>query len=167
MDNYVKEMLNEFPKIFGSNDTAQTPASSNLLVASYLTITKESYTTHTWRNAFLSKLARPDIQLTVAVLSTRMKNPTNQDWLKLERFMKYLNGTRTFHLTVGIDDIKIIKWYVDASYGVHEDFRSHTGSVMSIGIGALPAGSTKQKLNTRSSTEAELAGVDDVIAKIL
>ena len=30
MDNYVEEMLDEFPKIFGSNDIAQTPASSSL-----------------------------------------------------------------------------------------------------------------------------------------
>ena len=67
--------------------------------------------------------------MTVAVLATRVKNPSNQDRLRLERLMKYLNGTKTFHLTVGIDDIKIIKWYVDASYGVHEDFCSHTGSI--------------------------------------
>ena len=116
---------------------------------------------------FLSKRARPDIQLTVAVLSTRVKSPTTQDWLRLERLMKYLNGTKQYHLTVAIDDLKVVKWYVDASYGAHEDFRSHTGSVMSMGTGAMQAGSVKQKLNTRSSTEAELVGVDDVIAKIL
>jgi len=68
---------------------------------------------------------------------------------------------------VGIGDIKVNKWYVDASYEVYEDLRSHTGSVMSMGTGALQASSGKQKLNTRSSTEAELVGVDDVIAKIL
>ena len=38
---------------------------------------------------------------------------------------------------------------------------------MSMGTGALQAGSGKQKLNARSSTEAELVGLDDVIAKIL
>jgi len=81
--------------------------------------------------------------------------------------MKYLNGTKQYHLKVGIDDLKVIKWYVDASYGVHEDFRSHIGSVMSMGIGTMQAGSVKEKLNTRSSTEADLVGVDDVITKIL
>ena len=70
---------------------------------------------------FLSKRARPDIQLTVAVLSTRVKSPTNQDWLRLERLMKYLNWTKQYHLTVAIDDLKVVKWYVDASYGAHED----------------------------------------------
>ena len=39
--------------------------------------------------------------------------------------------------------------------------RSHTGAVMSLGKGALIAMSTKQKLNTTSSTEAELVEVSD------
>ena len=38
---------------------------------------------------------------------------------------------------------------------------------MSYGTGAPISGSQKQKLNTRSSTEAELVGVDDFITKIL
>ncbi len=79
--------------------------------------------------------------------------------------MKYINGTRTCYLTLGIDDVKVIKWYVDISYGVHPDLRSHTGRIMTMGTGALQSGSTKQKINTRSGTEAEL--VDDVISKIL
>ena len=39
--------------------------------------------------------------------------------------------------------------------------KSHTGGVMSFGTGALIAMSTKQKLNTTSSTEAELVGVGE------
>jgi hypothetical protein len=40
------------------------------------------------------------------------------------------------------------------------------GAVMTMGIGAVISLSTKQKVNARSSTEAELVSVDDVIAKI-
>ena len=45
--------------------------------------------------------------------------------------------------------------------------RSHTGAVMTMGRGAIQFISSKQKMNTRSSTEAELVAVDDVIAQIL
>ena len=45
--------------------------------------------------------------------------------------------------------------------------KSHTGSVFSMGYGAIIGGSTKQKVNSRSSTEAELNGVDDRISKVL
>ena len=43
--------------------------------------------------------------------------------------MKYLNGTVDKVLTLKIDDITIIKWYVDASFSMHDDFKSHTGAV--------------------------------------
>jgi hypothetical protein len=56
----------------------------------------------------------------------------------------------------------IIKWYVDASFAVHGDFKSHTGGAMTYGTGVPISISRKQKLNTRSSTEAELVAVDDV-----
>jgi len=60
-----------------------------------------------------------------------------------------------------------IKWWVDASFAVHGDMKGHTGGVMSLGRGAIFSTSTKQKLNTRSSTECELVGVNDVMAQVL
>jgi hypothetical protein len=38
---------------------------------------------------------------------------------------------------------------------------------MTLGQGAITAISTKQKINTRSSTEAELVSTDDIIAKVI
>ena len=38
---------------------------------------------------------------------------------------------------------------------------------MTLGNGAIISVSTKQKINTRSSTEAELVSIDDVLSKIL
>ena len=52
-------------------------------------------------------------------------------------------------------------WCVDASFVVHNDMKSHTGAMMTFGQGAAMSILTKQKLNAKSSTEAELAGVDD------
>jgi hypothetical protein len=45
--------------------------------------------------------------------------------------------------------------------------RSHTGGAMSMGTGAIYSTSKKQKLNTKSSTEAELVGVDDMLPQAL
>ena len=61
------------------------------------------------------------------------------------------------------DKLDNIAWWVDASYAVHPNMRSHTGGTMSLGWGVLHAKSSKQKLNTKSSTEAELIGVSDYI----
>ena len=45
--------------------------------------------------------------------------------------------------------------WVDVAYGVHDDFKSHIGGAMSLGIGSVHTKSSKQKLNTKISTEAE------------
>ena len=58
--------------------------------------------------------------------------------------MKYLNGTMDKALTLKIDDITIIKWYVDVSFAVHDDFKSHTGAITTMGKGAIKAISRKQ-----------------------
>jgi hypothetical protein len=60
----------------------------------------------------------------------------------------------------------ILKWWVDGSFGVHPNMRGHTGGGLFMGRGFPITTSTKQKLNTRSSTEAELAGVDDLMPAI-
>ena len=66
------------------------------------------------------------------------------------------------------DDTQTIKWYVDASFAVHKDFKSHTGATMTLGEGVLCSVTClKQKVMSRSSTEAELVGLDDVISKVL
>jgi hypothetical protein len=56
---------------------------------------------------------------------------------------------------------------VDAAYAVHPDMKSHTGGAMSLGTGVLYGTSKGQKLNTKSSTEAEIVGTDDVMPQML
>jgi hypothetical protein len=45
--------------------------------------------------------------------------------------------------------------------------KSHTGATMTRGAGTITSISTKQKVNTRSSTESKLVAHDDVVSKIL
>ena len=45
--------------------------------------------------------------------------------------------------------------------------RSHSGIIMMLGKGALYSSSCKQKLKTKSSTEAELVGIDDAMGQVL
>eukprot|EP00978_Attheya_sp_CCMP212_P047722 scaffold424725_cov134-Attheya_sp.AAC.3 len=70
-------------------------------------------------------------------------------------------------LTLEAVILNILKWWVDASYAVRLDMKSHTGSVLSLGKGAVYAASKKQKLNVISSTESELVGVSDMMPQII
>jgi hypothetical protein len=70
-------------------------------------------------------------------------------------------------LTLEADNFHLVKWWVDASFAVHPDMKSHTGGAMSTGSGAIYGTSTRQKINTKSSTEGELVAVNDVLLQIL
>ena len=81
--------------------------------------------------------------------------------------LEYLKGTSQLGLKLKADNPQVVKWYVDVSFAVHPDYISHKGAVMTLGEGSIIAMSRKQKLNTRSSTEAELVGADDAATMIL
>jgi hypothetical protein len=170
MCDYVKNMIDEFPIDLG-NDTAPTPAAGNLfdVEESGCLNKKRAEDLHTFvaKGLFACKRARPDIHTATTFLCTRVKQPNEDDWDKLLRLMKYLNGTQDEVLFLSADDLHVIKWYVDASFAVHPDFKSHTGGAMTFGRGVPISMSRKQKLNTRSSTEAELVAVDDMANLIL
>ena len=152
--------------------TVPTPAAKNLFsidsesenLSSEL---KESFHSCVAKGLFIGKRARPDIQMPIAVLSSRVTNPNKSDLQKLIRVAKYLRGTKKLCLTLGIDNIRVLKWMVDASYAVHDDFKSHTGGCLMWGRGSPISMSQKQKLNSRSSTESKLVAVDDLMDKIL
>ena len=79
--------------------------------------------------------------------------------------MKYLQGTRDITLIMEADDRP--KWWVDSLYAVHPDMKSHSGIFRSLGKGTAYSTSSKQKLNTKSSTEAEIVAIDDSKGQIL
>ena len=114
---------------------------------------------------YLSKRTRQDIQTAVAFLCTRVREPDTDDYKKLTKVMQYIRNTRDMTLTIEPDDVA--KWWVDSSYAVHPDMKSHTGIYMTLGKGATYTASCKQKLNTKSSTEAELVAVDDAMGQVL
>ena len=166
MFDYLEEIIQNLPKDFIGE--AQTPASNHLFTinedATKLN-EKDSETFHHYvaKLLFMAKRTRPDIGTAIAFLCTRVKNPDVDDWKKLGRVMRYLQLTPFIPLVLGWDGTGDVSWHVDASFAVHKDMRSHTGGLMTLGKGAVISVSTKQKINTKSSTEAELVGVDDIM----
>ena len=61
----------------------------------------------------------------------------------------------------------LLMWYVDASFSVHPNMRSHTGGGLTMGRGFPISVSTKQKLTVKSLTEGELEGVDEMMPIII
>jgi hypothetical protein len=96
-----------------------------------------------------------------------VRSPDEDDWGKVKRVLSYLKGTLHMPLILSADLLTLSRWWVDAAYAVHDNFRGHTGAGMSFGQGMALSYSWKHKINTKSSTEAELVGVDDSLGYIL
>jgi hypothetical protein len=128
---------------------------------------QELFHTFVAKGLFACKRARPDIQPAIAFLCTRVKEPTESDWFKLQKMLGFLKYTQDDVIILQSDGSRVITWHLDASFAVHKDLKSHTGAVMSLGKGSIQSVSTKQKSNSRSSTAAELISMDDIISKVL
>ena len=96
-----------------------------------------------------------------------MQAPDVDDWKKLEHLIEYFRATVDLPLILGADGTGILNWYVDASFAVHANMRGYTGGALTMGRGFPIGSSTKHKINTRSSTESELVGVDNMMSSIL
>jgi len=77
--------------------------------------------------------------------------------------MQYIWCTKELNLTIEPSD-QANRW-VDSSYTVHPDMQC--GIIMTLGKGVAYPASCKQKINTKSSMEAELVPMDDSIAQVL
>jgi hypothetical protein len=169
---YLNELLRDFPELIGA--IATSPAADHLFKVrpegeARLLPEEQAISFHHFvaRLLFMSSRARRDIQVAVAFLTTRVKAPDEDDWGKLKRVLKYLKGTRGLKLTLSVDDMSIIKWWIDASYATHEDCKGHRGALMSLGKGAVTSTSNKHKIQGRSSTDDELIGVHDTLPQVL
>ena len=67
--------------------------------------------------------------------------------VKVVKNDEFLKRTRDDVLTLEVNDLQVLLWYVDAAFAVHSDMKSHTDIVFTLGKGSIISGSTKQKVN--------------------
>ena len=97
----------------------------------------------------------------------RVQEPDTDGYNKLSRTLKYLHTTVGLPLILGMDGTNTVLWRVDEAFSIHNDIKSHTRAYTSLRIGAAYASSSKKKLNTHSSTEAELVAADNRMPQIV
>jgi hypothetical protein len=119
------------------------------------------------KGMFLCKQAKQDLLPGIVFLASRVKDPNKADWKKLQHMLDYLQGTQDDVACLSADNTQTIKWYINLSFAMHKEMRSHTGAVMTLDHGALILDSTKQKVNTKSLMESDMIAVDDTIRKLL
>jgi hypothetical protein len=162
MDGYMREWM-QTADVIGH---ATSPASLDLFSIDEHSkpATKEQskyFHSQVAKALYAAKRTRPDLLTAVSFLSKRTLAPTEQDMDKLKRLLRYVKSTIDLPMTLGMSDKPRVTAYVDASYAIHKDMKSHSGVAVTLGQGFFYCKSTTQKLNTKSSTEAELVALSD------
>jgi hypothetical protein len=116
---------------------------------------------------YVSLRARVDLLLAIAFLCTIVSKSTKQDQEKWKRVLDSIKGSIDDEYVLGADDLGRMRSRVDAAFAVHPDMKSHTGGVISFGTGGIACKSSKQKLVTKSSTDAETVGASDYLPNTL
>jgi hypothetical protein len=156
MDGYINSLT------VSTNGTSSTPAGPDLFIDEESTllspIQQKELHTIVAKLLFLATRVCPDILLVVNYLTTRVNKFTSNDLNKCNRCLKYLNKTKDLGLVLAAHESTSprICGMADASFGVHSDSRSQSASASTLGSGSFYSSSHKQKLTTKSSTEAEL-----------
>ena len=88
---------------------------------------------------------------------------------KLKCVLGYLRATSNRGIVLCVGGIMVVHAFIDSSYGLHQaSEKSHTDCAIALGeAGVISASSSKQKIVTKSSTEAELVGLSDSMAQAI
>ena len=125
------------------------------------------YYHHAIQLPLLAKRSHPDILPLLSYLTTIVQSPNIHDWYKLPRTCKYLHINCHLPLILEGGSLNSIKWYIDVEFVMHHNMRSHTGMMMTMGKGCIYVASGKNKINTKSSTKAELMGISDALPQVI
>ena len=170
MTDHLKDAVNDFPDSL--DDKVTTPAADHIFTVNPDTEPLSEDQRRLLHKIvakllFVSTRGRPDIHIPISFLTSRVTKADKDDWKKLRRLISYIKNTMDLCLTLSAENMNVIKWWVDAAYAVRDDFKSQTGATMSFGRGTIMSKSTKQKLNTKSSTESELVAASDMVSQLI
>ena len=110
---------------------------------------------------FAHSRTKPDIGLVVGELGKRVKAPTVEDDKKLDRLICYLRDTRDQPLRLQCSMPLKVTVSIDAAFANRDMMKSTSGMCVTLGVGNFITRSKIQKLNSKSSTEAEIIAVSD------
>ena len=120
---------------------------------------------------WLAGATRPDIAYAVSLLGRFSKDPGETHWEGVKRVFRYLAGTKGLRLCLGgergVDLTVAFDGYVDADFAGDSQFRSTSGYIFRLGIGAVSWRSKKQTITALSTADAEFIASAAAIQELL
>nr|KYP57265.1 Copia protein [Cajanus cajan] len=112
-------------------------------------------------------ITRPDIAYTVNKLCQFMHNPLEVHWKATKRLLRYLKGTLHHGLHYKASSDTEIIAYCDSDWASdQDDMRSTSGNCVYLGSNIVSWMAKKQRVVSRSSTEAEFRSLASLVTEI-
>ena len=97
-----------------------------------------------------------------------VQHPNLANWGKLKRVLQFsVWGTKYDNKKIETRNLHSLHTYIDASYAIHDNKRNHNVGLITTGIGIVHGKSSRENLNVKSSTEAEIVGMSDYLPNTL
>ncbi|HND47413.1 MAG TPA: Ty1/Copia family ribonuclease HI, partial [Anaerolineales bacterium] len=159
---FIDDLLKKHPVNKKGNKLTKVPAPADLLSEDKTGLFKDKhkYISMVMSLMYLARLTRPDILMPVSFLSTKAQSPTLKNYKDIQQVVRYVSDTRDDCVVFSKCDLKV-KLFADASHLTHPDGRGHTGIIIFLGKTFITARSVKQKVQARSSTEAEIIAAEE------
>ena len=134
MKGYVEELLSGS----GIPGVAKSPATDGLFDIRNLPAVSEErrakFHSLVAKILYLAKRTKPECLTAISFLASRVTRCTEDDEEKLERLVRYIRHSQRRGIVLAPGNMGImVRMFVDAAYGVHQDRTSHTGSCVVIG----------------------------------
>jgi len=173
---YINKIIDEFESKYGIVKESNYPSNGNLFnktdqyESSYgqdppkINIPKDiktDYISILMSLMYVAIRTRLDILKEVTYLTTFVNDPSATEWYKLYKVIGYLKKYSKLSLVFTSNESNKLEIYADASYRVHENTAGHSGIIIRLYGNTIFGKSNKQKIITKSSTEAELIALDE------
>ena len=111
MKGHVEDEIDDFPEELSSPRTS--PASEDVFTVSSTSQVLDDDSGKLFHSIFVKLLfigrrSRPDIQVPIVFLGTRVTCSTQEDWIKLKLVLEYLKNTIETHLTLGMNGTSLV-----------------------------------------------------------
>ena len=165
-----KDYLIEVIKSVGVKKEHKLPCRSDLLESDpkspKLSESKASRFRSILQKIAYAREGRPDFDFPVCYLQSKQSSPSEQDWSDLEHLLSYIKKFPEKQVIVKPKDLQL-RGHVDASFNMTIDARSYYGYLITLGHALISCKGGRIKTVVRSSTEAEISGVNEIVSELL
>lgn len=166
---YIDELINKFQLQDAKTSNIPIDPSYGKSREEILLQSNEKYQQLIGSLLYITINTRPDIAVSVCLLSQKIITPNQEDWNELKRVLKYLKGTKNMKLFLAkyqCDDNLI--GFADTNYGENRiDRKSNSGFIFKFNGGIISWACRKQQCVSLSSTEAELISLCEAVKEAI